>query len=347
MAVAHFATATQRFRNSISSRSSRLRLLGVGLSELGTWFVQLALRRHRRGLFALAVVLMLLVLIPLRASAAVTVSSFTATVQGNQVVIAWTTVNEINNAGFYLLRSTSPSGTFTKVPVTGPGVNPSTGLIFSKNPGGLSTTNYSYTDTPPVVAGQTYYYKLETVDMNGSTEQFGPVPNPAPSPTAPPPTPVPPTATTAPPAPARTATAIPAAISTPAPATATAIVAASSTPAPNSTPTRAATVRAAPPARSASAAVVKTATSIPDTSTPTPAPTLIALNASVPTVASTDNSASDPTTGSQPQDNTTNRSYYIDRLLGTGVLLTSGLMLFGAFALGAAAFAMFVRAVRR
>ncbi len=296
------------------------------------------------------VVLALLALIPLRASAAVTVSSFTATVQGNQVVLNWVTVNEINNAGFYLLRSTSPSGTFTKVPVTGPGVNPSTGLIYSKNPGGLATTSYSYTDTPPVVAGQTYYYKLETVDTYGNTEQFGPVPNPAPSPspTNRPPTPVPPTATTAPPAPTRTATAIPAANSTPAPATATAIVAASSTPAPNSTPTRAATVRAAPPARSASAAVVKTATSIPDTFTPTPAPTLIALNAGVPTVASTDNNASDPTTtGSPPPDNTTNRSYYIDRLLGTGVLLTSGLMLFGALALGAAAFAMFLRAARR
>ncbi len=80
------------------------------------------------------------------------------------VVVEWTTESEVDMAGFNLYRSDSPAGPYVKVNAT---------LI----PGALDPLlggKYAYTDTN-VVAGRTYYYKLEDVELDGTTTLHGPI----------------------------------------------------------------------------------------------------------------------------------------------------------------------------
>ncbi len=186
-----------------------------------------------------------LVLLPMQVSAAVTVTSFTAGWQGNQVVLNWRTASELNNRGFNIFRSTSPSGSFQKINGT---------EIPAQMGAALVGASYSYTDSS-VTAGQPYYYKLQSVENNGTTIFYEGIASTASS--------TPATAT-----PTRTATKPPAtATLTPQPtATRTPTLVGSPTPL-IATPTRTATV--APNATIAPA-------------TPTPLRTKVAL---VPTIA--------------------------------------------------------------
>lgn len=80
------------------------------------------------------------------------------------VVVEWTTESEVDLAGFNLYRSDSPAGPYVKV---------NAALI----PGALDPLlggKYAYTDTN-VVAGQTYYYKLEDIELDGATALHGPI----------------------------------------------------------------------------------------------------------------------------------------------------------------------------
>jgi hypothetical protein len=80
------------------------------------------------------------------------------------VFVEWTTESEVDVAGFNLYRSESPDGPYVKI---------NTALIpGSSDP--LLGGEYVYTDTN-VVAGQTYYYKLEDVDLDGTTTLHGPI----------------------------------------------------------------------------------------------------------------------------------------------------------------------------
>jgi len=80
------------------------------------------------------------------------------------VVVEWTTESEVDMAGFNLYRSDSPDGPYVKVNATLiPGA--SDPLLGGK---------YAYTDTN-VVAGQTYYYKLEDIELDGTTTLHGPI----------------------------------------------------------------------------------------------------------------------------------------------------------------------------
>jgi hypothetical protein len=80
------------------------------------------------------------------------------------VIVEWTTESEVDMAGFNLYRSDSPDGPYVKVNATLiPGA--SDPLLGGK---------YAYTDTN-VVAGQTYYYKLEDVELGGTTTLHGPI----------------------------------------------------------------------------------------------------------------------------------------------------------------------------
>ncbi|MGA9351379.1 MAG: FxLYD domain-containing protein [Anaerolineae bacterium] len=97
------------------------------------------------------------------------------------VIVEWTTEAEVDLAGFNLYRSESPDGPYVKLNTT---------LI----PGGSDSLlggKYSYTDTN-VVVGHTYYYKLEDVELDGTTTLHGPIevvaekwsiPKPTPTPT--------------------------------------------------------------------------------------------------------------------------------------------------------------------
>ena len=80
------------------------------------------------------------------------------------VIVEWTTESEVETAGFNLYRSDSSEGPYVKVnPALIPG---------SSDP--LLGGRYVYTDTN-VVAGRTYYYKLEDVELDGTTTLHVPI----------------------------------------------------------------------------------------------------------------------------------------------------------------------------
>ncbi|MEZ4768078.1 MAG: right-handed parallel beta-helix repeat-containing protein, partial [Caldilineales bacterium] len=94
---------------------------------------------------------------------AVTLASFDAQPMVDHILLSWETVSEVNNAGFNLYRSDSPAA-------------PDELLAFvpSQAPGSTQGTSYSFDDTQ-VAAGQTWYYWLEDVNLNGATTLHGPV----------------------------------------------------------------------------------------------------------------------------------------------------------------------------
>lgn len=80
------------------------------------------------------------------------------------VLVEWTTESEVETAGFNLYRSDSAEGPYIKI-------NPDL-IPGSSDP--LLGGRYVYTDTN-VIAGHTYYYKLEDVELDGATTLHGPI----------------------------------------------------------------------------------------------------------------------------------------------------------------------------
>ncbi|HAO81647.1 TPA: hypothetical protein DCQ82_02990 [Candidatus Veblenbacteria bacterium] len=87
--------------------------------------------------------------------------SFTAQVQQNDVRLSWTTVSELNNAGFYLERR-AQHGNYKVISGLIPGQGTTTILHY-----------YSYTDNN-VPAGL-YEYRLNQLDLNGSSNYLEPI----------------------------------------------------------------------------------------------------------------------------------------------------------------------------
>ena len=108
--------------------------------------------------------------------------------QSKHIAITWSTLSEIDNAGFNLWRSEAKDGKYIKV-------NP--GIIEAEG-GATLGAEYSYTDTATDTAtdtvtdtatdnvadtvagtaakpGITYYYKLEDIDTKGVSTFHGPV----------------------------------------------------------------------------------------------------------------------------------------------------------------------------
>jgi hypothetical protein len=98
------------------------------------------------------------------ASTVIDLSSLVATPSNEEVTINWSTESETDNAGFNLYRAESENGKYTKINAT---------LIPAQ---GSSTqgASYEYIDKD-VKNRKTYYYKLEDVDLNGSSTLHGPV----------------------------------------------------------------------------------------------------------------------------------------------------------------------------
>lgn len=90
-------------------------------------------------------------------------AGFDATAQADQVLVTWETVSEASNSGFNLYRATSADGERTLL-----------GFTPSAAPGSTQGASYSYADTD-VTAGQTYWYWLEAIDLNGAATLFDPV----------------------------------------------------------------------------------------------------------------------------------------------------------------------------
>ncbi|MCB9142977.1 MAG: PQQ-binding-like beta-propeller repeat protein [Anaerolineales bacterium] len=94
---------------------------------------------------------------------AVTLDTFQAQLQGDTVLITWTTASELNNAGFNLYRSLDEAG-------------PRDLLAFvpSAAPGSGLGASYEWLDDSLPAAPEIFYW-LEAVDFNGTTSLFGPV----------------------------------------------------------------------------------------------------------------------------------------------------------------------------
>lgn len=80
------------------------------------------------------------------------------------VFVEWTTASELDTAGFNLYRSDAPDGVYTQVNRT----------LIPSSPDPLTGGSYSFTDYA-VQPGQTYYYELEDVELDGNTSRHGPI----------------------------------------------------------------------------------------------------------------------------------------------------------------------------
>lgn len=237
---------------------------------------------HRTVVAILLSALTVIGLLAGAALASVTLSSFDVFTIDNEayVSVEWETATELNTSGFFVSRSTNPTSGFVRqndtiIPAMGDGV---TGWF------------YDFQDEN-VVIGTTYYYQLEVVNNDQSTDYFGPVaivvgigtPTPTTTRTSTPtstPGGAPASTFTFTPTPSRTPTR--AATSTPTATNTSAPGAPSSQP--SSTPTsiagpRGSTITPAAPAAPATAtpAVVNQTTAVPPRSNlPTTAPTQVA-----------------------------------------------------------------------
>lgn len=96
----------------------------------------------------------------------VVLSEFTAVFAGNTPTIYWTTQSETNNSGWNLYRNQVED--FANAACIN--VELIEGAGTTSEP-----TNYSYSDLYPITAGETYWYWLESVENNGTTENYGPI----------------------------------------------------------------------------------------------------------------------------------------------------------------------------
>lgn len=124
--------------------------------------------RISKIIFLLLAVFTVITAVTRLVEAAVTMSSYGAAWLDNhqQVLVRWETATEVNNAGFRVYRGDTSSFT--------PTVQNRLVTIISQNGGSPIGAAYVYTDTPP--AFRTYYYILQAIDVNATTEDYGPFP---------------------------------------------------------------------------------------------------------------------------------------------------------------------------
>ena len=91
-------------------------------------------------------------------------SYFAATPKAGKVILQWNTEAEIDNAGFNIYRAESETGKYIRI---------NDSIVPAK---GLATqgASYEFIDTD-VKNRNTYYYKLEDIDLNGTSTMHGPV----------------------------------------------------------------------------------------------------------------------------------------------------------------------------
>ena len=118
--------------------------------------------RHFKLYIPLICLLGTLIFVVASARAAVTLSSFEATASIDKIVITWETESELDNAGFWLRRSTQSDEGYDVI-----------GDFFYSEAEGDTGWTYVYTDTD-VTVGPVYYYILECIDNNGGSQSYGP-----------------------------------------------------------------------------------------------------------------------------------------------------------------------------
>lgn len=98
----------------------------------------------------------------------VTLSSFDANWQNQQVLLEWTTESEINNLGFNILRSEEEEGTYIEI------ASYQNNIELRGSMNSNYQKHYSYIDFK-IQHGYTFWYKLMDVDINGIQNTHGPI----------------------------------------------------------------------------------------------------------------------------------------------------------------------------
>lgn len=80
---------------------------------------------------------------------------------GQPIIVRWSTETEVNTAGFNVYRSQSEDGPWQKI-------NP---RLIPGSPDPLRGGSYVFTDTN-VIAGATYWYELEEVELGGQATRL-------------------------------------------------------------------------------------------------------------------------------------------------------------------------------
>jgi hypothetical protein len=96
--------------------------------------------------------------------AAVTLLYFSAIPENQQVRLVWQTATELNNAGFFVQRSSQQNGSYIRV---NPDIIPAQG-------DSLTGASYTYTDTN-LTNGVQYWYRLEMIDLGQNSTYTAPV----------------------------------------------------------------------------------------------------------------------------------------------------------------------------
>jgi hypothetical protein len=87
------------------------------------------------------------------------------TIPGNRMVtLTWSTASEIDNAGFNLYRSPAENGEYIKIN------NP----LIPAHGSATHSASYKFVDKN-MKNRKTYYYKLEDIDLSGTSTMHGPV----------------------------------------------------------------------------------------------------------------------------------------------------------------------------
>lgn len=96
---------------------------------------------------------------------AVELAAFTATAASNAIEVSWNTASELDNLGFNVLRATAADGVQVKL---------NDSLIAAQALGSAAGASYSFVDAT-ALPGVTYFYWLESVDIQGGSTLSSPV----------------------------------------------------------------------------------------------------------------------------------------------------------------------------
>jgi len=94
-------------------------------------------------------------------------SSFTASMSQNTPQLQWITQSETDNMGWNIYRS--PSQYLIQAALI------NLGSIIPGQGTTTQPTNYSYIDETPVINGNTYWYWIESIELSGETNMYGPI----------------------------------------------------------------------------------------------------------------------------------------------------------------------------
>ncbi len=89
-------------------------------------------------------------------------------VEGQGVTLTWQTASEVNTLGFYVLRSREADGNYTRI----------TNALIPGQGNSSSGAEYEFTDSE-AESGIDYWYKIEEISTDGSSDFYGPILVPA------------------------------------------------------------------------------------------------------------------------------------------------------------------------